>query len=98
LTDGTHYLAEEAGAYWLMDAIMSHQPAVLKHPDTRLREIQFWRLVVAPDHSSVLSCVADSGCPAAVTQEIEFTDFPLPEITIYVVPGSPTCLMLASEY
>ena len=26
LTDGTRYLADEAGAYWLMDAIASYLP------------------------------------------------------------------------
>jgi hypothetical protein len=24
LTDGTHYLAEQEGCYWLMDAVASH--------------------------------------------------------------------------
>ena len=24
LTDGTHYLAEQAGCYWIMDAVSSH--------------------------------------------------------------------------
>ena len=24
LTDGTHYLAEQAGCYWIMDAVASH--------------------------------------------------------------------------
>ncbi len=38
LTDGTHYLAETAGAYWLMDAIASHQPKLRRHQDERLRE------------------------------------------------------------
>jgi hypothetical protein len=25
MTDGAHYVAEQAGAYWLMDAIASYQ-------------------------------------------------------------------------
>jgi hypothetical protein len=33
-----------------------------------------------------------------VRQDIEFTDFPLPEVSLYVVPGDPTVLMLPSEY
>ena len=31
LTDGTKYLANEAGAYWLMDLIASYQPILKKH-------------------------------------------------------------------
>ena len=99
LTDGTRYLAEEAGAYWLMDCIASHQPKLLRHQDTRLREMQFWTLAVNREkHSAVLTCLADSGCPAAVEQKIEFTDFPLPEIKLYAAVGSPTVVMLPSEY
>ncbi len=99
LTDGTQYVAEEAGAYWLMDAIAIHQPAVMKHRDDRLHSLQFWHLKVEPDHSAVLACRADSGCEPAVTQQIEFTDFCLPEITIWVaVDDERTVLMLPNEY
>ena len=45
-TDGVEYLAEKCGAYWLLDAIASWQPEAMK--DGKLREIQFWRLVVKP--------------------------------------------------
>jgi hypothetical protein len=98
LTDGTQYVAEEAGAYWLMDAIASHQPAVMAHHDDRLHSLQFWHLKVEPDHSAVLTCRADSGCEPAVTQQIEFTDFCLSEITIWVAVTDRVVLMLPSEY
>jgi hypothetical protein len=99
LTDGTHYVAEKAGAYWLMDAIASHQPAIKRHPDARLRDIQFWRLRVSEDKSAVLTCVADDGCKPAVEQAIEFTDFPLPEIRLYVtLDEEQIVIMLPSEY
>ena len=45
-TDGVQYLAEQCGAYWLLDAIASHQPQAMK--DTMLRDFQSWRLVVKP--------------------------------------------------
>ena len=61
LTDGMHYVAEEAGAYWPMDAVASYQPAPRRHADSRPHDIQSWRLEVSPDHSAVLSCRADSG-------------------------------------
>jgi hypothetical protein len=76
LTDGTKFVAENgggAGAYWLMDAIASHQPKALK--DERLREMQFWNLTVTEKdggNTAILTCRADSplvpldplGCPA----------------------------------
>jgi hypothetical protein len=70
LTDGVHYLAEEARCYWLLDAIGSYQPELAKHHDQRLREMQFWRLTVNADKSAVLTCAADSGEPPVVTQQI----------------------------
>jgi len=62
--------------------------------DPMLQEIQFWRLTVNVDRSAVLSCERDQG-DIAVTQELEFTDFPLPSITLYVQQGT---LLLPSEY
>ena len=47
LTDGAKFVADNGGrngAYWLVDAIASHQPKALKNE--MLREIQFWTLVV----------------------------------------------------
>jgi hypothetical protein len=70
-----------------MDAIASHQRKVLK--DERLREIQFWRLEVEEKDgrkSAVLTCRADSGEKPAVTQRIDYTDFDLPEIDLWVEP------------
>jgi hypothetical protein len=74
LTDGTKYLAEEAGAYWLMDAIASHWPTVRKHE--ACRQMCFWTLQVHGDKSADLYCHPDEGEPAVVHQHIEFTDFP----------------------
>jgi len=99
LTDGTRYLAEEAGAYWLMDGIASHQPALRRHADSGLHDLQFWRLDVKPDHSATLSCRADSGCEPAIVQQIEFTDSCLDSVSIWVTwDGERWCLMLPSEY
>jgi hypothetical protein len=46
--------------------------------------MQFWRLKVNADKSAVLTCVADSGEPPVVTQQIDLTDFPLQEVEIWV--------------
>jgi hypothetical protein len=69
-----------------MDTIGSHQPDIQRHPDQRLRDMQFWKLVVNADKSAVLTCVPDTGEEPAVRQVIEFTDFDLPEIDLWVAP------------
>jgi hypothetical protein len=93
-TDGVKFLAENAGhgAYWLLDAIASYQPECQK--DAMLRDFQVWTLTVAPNKSAVLKCERDTN-DVALTQTIEFTDSPLPEIKLYVQNG---VLMLPSEY
>ena len=99
LTDGVNYLAEQARCHWLLDAIGSYQPELAKHADDRLQCLQFWKLKVNPDKSAVLTCVADSGETPVVTQKIEWTDFPLPEIDIWVgVEGNRKIALLPSEY
>jgi hypothetical protein len=107
LTDGSLFVAEhggQCGAYWLFDAIASHQPDVQRHPDERLKDMQFWTLKVNADKTAVLTCVADSGEEPVVTQRIEFTDFDLPEIDLWVSPtddgkgGVLYVILLPSEY
>lgn len=84
-TQGLHYL-EENGAAWLLDVIASYQlkPA-LNTGD--LRDFQLWELKVK-DGKGVVTCKADSDKPPVVTQKIEFTDFPLDSIKIFVEMGS----------
>lgn len=50
-------------------------------------------------HSAVLECRADSDRPALVRQEIEYSDFQLDELTLFVegVAGD-RCLLLTSEH
>jgi len=90
LTDGTKFVADNGGrhgAYWLMDAIASHQPKALKNE--MLRDIQFWTLAVAEKDgrkSAVLTCRADSGEKPVITQRVECTDFDLPKIDLWVEP------------
>lgn len=93
-TDGVQYLAEAAGAYWLIDAIASHQPEAVKDP--MLKDFQIWRLTVTQTDTSKsadLVCERDTD-DAVITQHIDCTDFPLPEIKFYLENG---VLMLPSE-
>jgi len=89
-TDGVKYLAQQAGAYWLIDAIGSYQKASIKEIT-----IQFWRLTVNEDKSAVLQMREDSDRPSRVSQKIAYTDFPLKEIELYF---SNNVLLLPSEY
>lgn len=98
-TDGVKFLAEEGEAYWLIDAIASHQinPQVQSHP--QLQEIQFWELSVDESNSATLTCSWDTDEPV-VTQKIGLTDFPLKQVQIYVQAAEKgrKVMLLPSEY
>jgi len=91
-TDGVKFLAEKAGAFWLIDLVASYQAARL-----RREEFQVWTLTVDHDRTpmAVATCQADTDAPVLVRQEIDHTDFPLPSIKLWLVNGA---LMLPSEY
>jgi len=92
-TDGVTYLADRAQAFWLIDAIASYQtPTFLKDPT--LQKFQAWKLRVNPTRTATLVCERDID-DVVVTQAIPFTDFPLEDITLYLVKR---VLMLPSEY
>ena len=91
-TEGIQYLAEEANCYWLLDAIASHQTKqFLSNP--KLQEFQIWHLQVQ-ENSGVLICEWDTN-QEVLRQEIEYTDFPLSHIKLYLVEK---VLMLPNEY
>ena len=79
-TDGVKYLAEQAGAFWLIDAIASHQPKAMKNP--RLRDFQLWFLKRGAGSACTLECWEDTGAgeTAKIVQRIPFTDFPFSEV------------------
>lgn len=94
-TDGVKYLADEAGAYWLLDAIASYQNQPVIQDSQRLQEFQVWILKVADDQSCRLTCADDSDVTPVVMQDIEFTNFPLREVKLYVCGN---VILLPSEY
>ena len=86
-TDGVQYLAEQVGAYWLIDAIFSYR---------RRESFQIWTLKKnADDNGAVLTMQEDTGEPIKVRQKIPYTDFPLDQISLYLIDG---VLLLTSEY
>lgn len=93
LTDGTKYLVDECGAYWLADVVWSY----LSHVDDRFAVVS---LTVSDDSSAQFQMTDD--LPANVvyaSQHIEYTDFPLKEIKLYIInDGDFWVLLLQSEY
>jgi hypothetical protein len=85
-TDGIKHLADRGGAHWLIDAIASYQMDRRVTDNPMLCATQFWKLTVV-DGRGTLTCVEDSGRPPVIVQEIEFTDFPLDEVEVWVERG-----------
>ena len=92
LTDGTKYLADTVGAYWLMDVIASYLPQF-----SGREEFIVAKLNVA---ASKADLVLDNGNGHVLdTQHIEYTDFPRSNIQLYACWGGEFwVLMLTSEY
>ena len=87
-SDGVKFIAEEAGAYWLIDAILISSKR--KRLQARCDGLEFWTLTVK-DKAAVLVCT-DGGmngekAKAVYTQNIDYTDFPLDKITLYIDSG-----------
>ena len=95
-TEGVQHLAQQAGAYWLIDAIASHLVTSRK-----LRQEPFLVIFLrAKNRQGRLTFHSDynsdnpSEFPSLKTQKIHYTDFPLEEIKFYVENG---VIMLPSE-
>ena len=99
---GVRHLAENASAYWLIDAIASWIGSTTfvaaTSQDERIGQMHFWTLDVEPSGAAVLYAKADSPCDAFIEQPIEWSDFPLPTIDIWAgFDGSHWTLYLPSE-
>ena len=89
-TDGAKYVADTAGAYWLLDEIAFAQA----EPDVAAEAFQFWKLTVNLEkHTAFLTCEGDDN--VVFSKRIEFTDFPLDEISLYFMDR---VILLPSEY
>ena len=90
-TDGAKYVADQGGAYWLLDEIalaQRYEKAVAS------QEFQVWVLKVKSDHSARLTCDDGNG-RIVFTKPIPATDFPLPEISLYFTNNT---IYLPSEH
>ena len=96
LTDGTKYLAETAKAFWLVDAIASHQV----NKKVAAEPFQVWKLTVNEKQQATLVCT-DGNEHILAQQEIPYTSFPLAEISLYAEQSdylAGRVVMLTSEY
>jgi hypothetical protein len=78
-TDGAKYVADAAGAYWLLDEIALAQRFVKA---VAAEEFQAWKLTVNPDSTAALTC-EDGNYDVVFTKRIPFTDFPPEGITLW---------------
>lgn len=92
LTEGALFVAKECGAFWLMDAIASHQHK-LKNED-----FQVWRL--RKENEKWVLTGEDGNYREIIEQKIKFSDFPLDEIKLFACRNElgGITIMLPGEY
>jgi hypothetical protein len=92
LTDGCKYLREVCQAYWLFDAILSYQSeSILKGVNFQIWELKH----LSTNLTWQLTCKSDTGKIPLIRQSIEFSDFPIDYIKIWVIDK---VALLPSEY
>ena len=96
MSKGVVFLAEQAQAHWLTDLIVAHQV----DPRVRFEPFQVWTLTVDAATRSAVATMTDGNSKLPVTQqEIPWTDFPLPEVTLWLVQeGELWIMLLPGEY
>ena len=92
LTDGTKYLAERAGCFWMMDAIASHL--------SEIGTADWFVLVrVMVSDGAALMIYENGNGQEHARQEIPYTDLPLESVTLYACWDSENwVIMLPNEY
>ena len=88
-TDGVKYLADKAGAYWLIDKIL-----ITTRYAEKLQEFGFWKLFVGNNKIAMLICEDGNG-HKLYEEKIDYTDFPLEKVEIWFQNST---LFLPSEY
>jgi hypothetical protein len=78
-TDGAKYVADEGGAYWLLDEIALAQRG---NKAVGAQEFQVWTLRVNADHTATLTC-EDGNDHTVFEKAIPFTDFPADAVTLW---------------
>lgn len=90
MTDGVKHLAEMCKAFWLLDAILSHQV----NNKVKAQPFQVWQLKETQNDAYMLTC-EDGNNNKVTSQAIPYSDFPYKEATIWFVDN---VLLLPCEY
>jgi hypothetical protein len=90
ITDGVKYLADTAEAYWLVQDILIYQ----LEPKIRKEPFQVWKLTKNKSGDGAKLTCEDGDYNKVFSTAIRYTDFPLPEITLWFENNT---LMLPSE-
>lgn len=99
LTDGAKFVADNAKCYWMFDVIESklweHRA---NHGECFDNRLVVSTIKVNPDRSAVITMENGNGNILFMVK-IEFTDFPLPQFTVWAQWSSCRWIhMLSSEY
>ena len=78
-TDGAKYVADEGGAYWLLDEIALAQRG---EKAVAAEEFQVWTLKVNADRTASLTCEDGNG-KTVFEKRLDYTDFPADAITLW---------------
>ena len=93
LTDGTQYLADAAGCYWLMDVYASHLAMI----DPGVESFTCLKLIKRGHGAAIM--IEDGNTQELAKQHIEYTDFPLDTFMCYGIwSGEFWVVMLTTEY
>ena len=90
-TDGVKFLADECGAYWLVGDIVPLALGFLRKGE----EFTTFTLKKDAEGNGAQFTVTDGNGNTLLTKHYDFTDFPLPEVTLWFTGG---VLLLPSEY
>jgi len=93
MTDGVVWLREAADCFWLVDAIASH---LMTNRRLQREDFQVWKFekfgegdMADANHPHMLTCTdGNKGTRPLASQEIEYSDFPLDEITLFCERGA----------
>jgi len=96
MTEGVVWLADHVGAHWWTDVVASYQ----HEPHVSAQHFQAWRLCVDTHTRAGVVIMMDGNTDVPlVQQQIDYTDFPLDDITLWLIAqGDYLILMLPSEY
>ena len=89
-TEGVRQMAEDCGAYWLIDIIASYQYGRVKS-----QPFQTWKLTLNKTGNGAKIVCEDGNENKIVSQRIPFTVFKYKEATLWCVDGT---ILLPSEY